>query len=105
MEYITVSSAIFSYICYDNSGNFAPTIWGNAATACADYFNSVYSTTQSEPFVQYATGFCENPSFIPAGTSPVMSIGPASATIVGTTSTGGTAAQVSVNKVRLFSKC
>jgi hypothetical protein len=88
----TVSSVAFSCLCYDGSGNYAPTIYGDAATACTNYILSVFST-QGNQFVQYAAGFCTDPNFVPTGTTPVIST--PTATGVGVVSTGSAPAQVS----------
>lgn len=92
----TVSSVVFSCICYDGSGNYAPTIYGDAATACTNYILSAYST-QGNAFVAYAAGFCTNPSFAPVATTPV-DITP-TATSVGVASSSSAAAGVSEEEV------
>jgi hypothetical protein len=97
---ITVSSIVFSCICYDNSGNYAPSIYGDAASSCADFLLSAYSTT-ANAFIQYAASFCTDPSFAPAKTTPQVTI--PTATSAGASSSGSTPAQVSYDETLLAS--
>jgi len=68
------SSVAFSCLCYDSLNNYAPTVYGNAATTCLDFIISAYSTTDN-PFGAYAAGFCTDPSFVPVATTPPITIG------------------------------
>jgi hypothetical protein len=84
----TVSSVAFSCLCFDNSGNYAPTIYGDAASTCTDYILSAFSTT-GNAFVAYAASFCTDPSFPPVKTtSPVTE---STATGVGRSTGSGSA--------------
>ena len=64
-----VSSVASSCLCFDNSGNYAPTIYGDATSTCTDYILSAFSTT-GNAFVAYAAGFYTDPSFAPVKTTP-----------------------------------
>jgi len=90
----TVSSVVFSCICYDNSGNYAPTIYGNAASTCTDYTLSAFSTT-GNAFVQYAAGFCTDPSFAPVKTT--LPVTTPTATGVGAGGSNSAAAQTTTS--------
>lgn len=65
---MTQTSIAFSCICFDNGGNYVPTSYDNAASACNSYAESVYHTT-TNAFIAYVDGFCTDPSFAPVSTS------------------------------------
>ena len=92
----TVSSVAFSCLCFDNSGNYAPTIYGDAASACTDYILSVFSTT-GNAFVAYAAGFCTDPSFAPVKTTAALTTSTVTG-VGGSTGSGSTATKVSLSR-------
>ncbi|KAG0647051.1 Ferric reductase B [Hyphodiscus hymeniophilus] len=96
---IYTTSAVWSCICFDSFGNYAPAVYDNAAASCWDYLQSIDSET-SQAYVQYWTDFCTNPPFATTGTAPIIST--SSAVSVTTTSsvsveTGSTMTPVTVS--------
>jgi hypothetical protein len=63
------TQAQFSCICFDGSGNYVPTAYDDAASACDSTLLSFYQTT-GNPFLSYIDGFCTNPTWAPIKTGP-----------------------------------
>jgi len=70
----TITSVAWSCVCYDNSGNYVPTSYDNAASSCSSFLTGVYHTT-GNPFLQYLAGFCTDPSYAPATNTAVPTKG------------------------------
>jgi hypothetical protein len=52
---------------YDNSGNYVPTSYDNAASLCSSYEVTAF-TTQGNSFLAYLAGFCTDTLYAPPGT-------------------------------------
>lgn len=62
---LSLNSAVFSCICFDNSGDYVPKSYDDAAVSCADYMLSALHTTVNS-FLQYAAGFCSDTAYATA---------------------------------------
>ncbi|KAE9374253.1 hypothetical protein N431DRAFT_335436 [Stipitochalara longipes BDJ] len=79
----TITASVFSCLCFDGSGKYAPAVYDNAVAGCSSAF-----PTESTDFDFWLPGFCTNSDFA-TGTAAVSSTtaGVTTTTAVGFTGT------------------
>jgi hypothetical protein len=73
------TASAFSCICYDNSGNYVPSSYDDAASSCSSYAVTAF-TTQGNALEAYIAGFCTDTLYAPPGTTVVTTASVAAGT-------------------------
>ena len=77
----TITASVFSCLCFDGSGNYAPAVYDNAVAGCSSEFPD-----ESTDFDFWLPGLCTNTNYA-ADTVAASSAGASATAVVGLTST------------------
>jgi hypothetical protein len=86
----TVTASIFNCLCFDNSGNYVPSVYDNAVAGCSSVF-----ADQSTDFDFWLPGFCTDTEYATETAAGMSTTAGGSSTLIGltgiptVTSTGG----------------